>query len=285
MTNLRGLTFLIAAVLGVLIAAPSFAAVPNVPTVQMTRTGFSPNAVTIAAGGSINWVNNDTVEHSLSSPAAKLTPTPLQPTDNYGFTFGTPGTYTVADAKNPSYAMTVTVTAAAISTVHMSVTPKQVVFGASVKLNGRLTPAQGGQQVTLEAQQCGNQKWAAVKTVLTTAAGGFSVAVRPKSNTTYRARFGSGNATVAAHVSPRLVLGKAGNGRFLVKVQGPATGSSVALQTRTGNRWKIVSTITVKGASKTVSLNVPKGTVVRASMSTHASGQCLDAGVSNQVTA
>jgi plastocyanin len=285
MTRLRRLSVLFAALGALTIAAPAFAAVPNVPNVQITRTGFSPSAVTIAAGGSVNWVNNDTVEHDLSSPAAKLATTPLKPTDNYGFTFGTPGTYTVVDAKNASFTMTVTVTPAAISTVHMSIAPKQVVFGASVKLNGRLTPAQAGQQVTIEGQPCGNQKWAAVKTVLTTGAGGFSVPVRPTSNTTYRARFGSGVATVAAHVSPRLVLSKLGNGRFLVKVQGPATGSKVALQTRTGGKWKIVSTIAVRGPSKTVALNLAKGTPLRASMDTHASGQCLDAGVSNQVVA
>ena len=283
MTRLR--VTLVLAALGALIgAAPSPAATPNVPNVQITRTGFTPSSVTIAAGGSVNWVNNDTVEHDLSSPAAKLAPTTLKPTDNFGFTFPTAGTFTITDPRNPSFTMTVVVEAAKLVTVHLNSQPKSVAFGTWVKLLGDLDPGQAGQSIAIEAQPCGNQKWSTVKTITAGASGSFAAPVRPANNTTYRVRVGSSTATVGTHVTPRLLLHKTG-GKFKLTVQGPATGSRVAIQMRTGTKWKIVTTVKVDGLSKLLALNLKRGTMVRASMNTHQAGQCLDAGVSNEVIA
>jgi plastocyanin len=285
MTRLRGLTILFAALGALIAAAPTLAATPNVPNVQITHTGFVPATVTIAAGGSVNWVNNDTVEHDLASTAAKLAQTTLKPTDSYGFTFATPGTFTVTDPKNPSLTMTVVVEQAKLVTVHLKSQPRSVVFGTWVKLLGDLNPGQDGQPIAIEAQPCGNQKWSTVKTVTAGASGSFSVPVRPANNTTYRVRVGSSTATVGAHVTPRLLLRKLAGGKFKLTVQGPATGSRVAIQTRTGSNWKIVSTVKVSGLSRLLALGLEKGTMVRASMSTQQAGQCLDAGVSNEVIA
>jgi hypothetical protein len=46
-----------------------------------------------------------------------------------------------------------------------------------------------------------------------------------------------------------------------------------------------VTTVTVRGASRTLRLGVAPGTRLRASMSTQQAGQCLDAGVSNAIAA
>jgi plastocyanin len=284
MTRLRGTLIVFAALGALLSAVPGLAAAPNVPNVQITRTGFSPATVTIDAGGSVNWVNNDTVEHDLASPAAKLTQTTLKPTDNYGFTFPTAGSFVVADPKNPSFTMTVVVQPVALVTIHLKSQPVSVPFGTWVKLLGDLNPGQSGQQVAIEAQKCGNQKWSTVKTVTAGASGSFSAPVRPANNTTYRVRVGPSTATVGTHVTPRLLLRKTG-GKFRLTVQGPATGSRVAIQTKAANTWKIVTTVKVSGLSKLLALNLKKGTMVRASMSTQQAGQCLDAGVSNEVIA
>jgi plastocyanin len=284
MAKLRRLTVFFAALGALAFAAPAFAATPGLANVQITRTGFSPSSVTIPAGGSVTWVNNDTVEHDLSSPAAKLTQATLRPTDSFGFTFSTPGSFTISDPKNPSFTMTVVVDQARLVTVHLKSQPKSVVFGAWVKLLGDLSPGDGGRQIAIEAQPCGNQRWSKVKTVTSGTSGTFSAPVRPASNTTYRVRVGTSTATVGAHVTPRLLLRKTG-GKFKLTVQGPATGSRVAIQTHAGNHWQIVSTVEVTGLSKLLALNLKKGTMVRASMSTQQAGQCLDAGVSNQVIA
>ena len=109
MTPLRGLTTLLAALAALALAAPSFAA-DNAPQIQIGRTAFTPSTVTIAAGGSVNFVNRDTIDHQLTSTAAKLLSPNLTPTDNYGFTFATAGTFPVTDKKGIT--MTVTFTPA-----------------------------------------------------------------------------------------------------------------------------------------------------------------------------
>lgn len=283
MRPLRAVTISLAALAALAFAAPGMAAAPNAPTIQIGRTAFTPSAVTIAAGGSVNWVNRDTIDHQLSAPDAKLISPTLTPTDNYGFTFGTAGTFTITD--KTGITMTVTVTPTPRVTVHLNVAPKAVVFGTWVKVNGNLDPGDSGQSVTVQSQPCGASTWSAAKTVTTGAGGAFSVPLRPRNNTTYRVAVGSSIGTVAAHVAPKLVLRKLGGGRYQLRVNGPATGSAVSIQTHSGSKWKIVTTVRVPGVAKTIALNLKHGTMLRASMDTHQAGQCLDAGVSNMVIA
>ena len=282
MSPFRGLSIVCAAFAALAFAAPSFAA-DNNPRVQIGRTAFTPSTVTIAAGGSVNWVNSDTIDHQLSAPAAKLVSPNLTPTDNYGFTFPTAGTYTVTD--KTGLTMTVTVTAAATVTVHVKLQPQTVVFGTWTKVLGNLDPGTSGQQITVQQQTCGNQKFTTAKTVQTGASGSFTAPVRPKNNTLYQVVVGSSKATIAVHVTPKLVLRKVGNGQFKLTVNGPATGSVVSIQSHSGSSWKRVTNVKVQGTSKVLALGVKKGTMLRASMSEAQAGQCLDAGVSNQVIA
>jgi plastocyanin len=282
MSSFRGLSILLAAFAALTFAAPSLAA-DNAPRVQIGRTAFTPSTVTISAGGSVNWVNSDTVDHQLNAPSAKLISPNLTPTDNFGFTFPTAGTYTITDKTGLS--MTVTVTAAEAVTVHVKLQPKTVVFGTWTKVLGNLDPGTSGQRITVQQQTCGNQKFTTAKTVHTGASGSFAAPVRPKNNTLYQVVVGSSKATIAVHVTPKLVLRKVGNGRYKLTVNGPATGSRVSIQTHSGSHWKVVTNVKVQGTSKLLALNLKRGTMLRASMSEAQAGQCLDAGVSNQVIA
>src|SRR4051794_11381391 len=129
MTRMRALTVVLAAV-GVLVAAPSYGATPNAPSVQIVRGAFNPTSVTIKAGGSITILNNDSVDHTIASPAAKLPTTLLHPTDNVAQAFPTQGTYVITDAQNVNLKLTVVVEAAG-ATVSLAAAPKAVKAGTS----------------------------------------------------------------------------------------------------------------------------------------------------------
>jgi len=283
MTHLRGISVAIAAVAALAFAALSLAATPNAPSIQIVKGGFSPAAVTINAGGSITILNKDTVDHTLSAPAVGLAMTTLHPDDNVAQTFPTAGKFTITDSTG--LALVVNVTAAEIPTVHLNLQPKAVVFGTWLKVRGKLDPVAGANSVSIKQQPCGSQKFTTAKTVRTDGGGAFIASLRPKSNTVYQVQVGSSKATVAAHVSPKLVLRKQGGGKFMLAVNGPATGSAVSIQTRTGGHWTVITTVKVTGVTKQLALDVKPGTMLRASMNTHQAGQCLDAGISNEVIA
>jgi plastocyanin len=283
MTRLRALTVLLAA-FGVLAAAPSYGATPNAPSVQIARGTFTPATVTIKAGGSITILNSDSVDHTITSPAAKIPPTILHPTDNVAQAFPTPGTYVVTDAQNPNLKLTVVVEAAG-ATVSLSIAPKAVQAGKSATLRGSISTGAAGQQVRVEAQTCGSSVFAGVKTLTTGSGGSFSLAVKPSSNTTYRVRFGDGTATVGAQVSPLLRLRKTGARTYVVTVAGAKT-KVVAIQTRpSGKGWRPTGRARVSGGVAHFTLQAAPGTRVRASVDSAAAGTCLGTGVSNVVSA
>jgi plastocyanin len=278
--NRLGATTLAAAIASFVFAAPALANAD----VQITQAGFQPAALTIGAGESVNWVNRDTVDHTLVSTAAKLQSPKLTPSDNFGFTFTTPGTFTVTDASAPSIAMTITVTAARLVSVHLAVAPKAVLAGGAATLRGTISTHESGKPVRIEAQTCGSSSFAGIRTVTTGTGGMFALSVRPKSSTTYRVRYVTGQATVRAEVRPRLLLRRTGSGRFSARLSG-AKGRTIAVQVRSGGGWKSAGSARLHGSTATFRL--PAGTTgrVRVSIDSKSTGACLATGVSNVVSA
>ena len=100
----------VAAVLGsCLLAALSVAGCGKAGTATVAITGleFQPNVLTVSAGTTVTWVNNDQTAHTVTSNAAKvsdtsfsISPAPgvfgsqaLNPGQTFSYTFHTPGTY------------------------------------------------------------------------------------------------------------------------------------------------------------------------------------------------
>ena len=82
-----------------LAAVPAYAAgdapVQNA-TVTITDTGFNPASVTIVAGGGVTWVNNGFNVHTISPVFGSnlgFDSGGITPSQSFGFTFATPGTY------------------------------------------------------------------------------------------------------------------------------------------------------------------------------------------------
>lgn len=85
------------------------ASTSNAAVVDITSQGFDPRTISIKAGQSVEWVNEDTNPHQPATDPYPLenglagfrAAAPLQHGDSYSFLFNKPGTYTYHDHLNP----------------------------------------------------------------------------------------------------------------------------------------------------------------------------------------
>jgi plastocyanin len=91
------------AVLAVLSAAASLspnpwtaaaeAATPGKATIKIANFDFGPATITVPAGTSVTWTNNDDDAHSVVADDKAFRSAPLDTGESYSFTFATPGAY------------------------------------------------------------------------------------------------------------------------------------------------------------------------------------------------
>ena len=86
----------------------------NVPAhtdhVQITNFAFAPAVVTVAAGATVTWTNEDTTQHDVFAPPVGLQSPVLNQNESYAHTFLRPGTYTYICSIHPFMHGTVVVT-------------------------------------------------------------------------------------------------------------------------------------------------------------------------------
>jgi plastocyanin len=71
-------------------------------TIKIDNFSFGPAIITIPAGGTVTWTNNDDVPHVVSSDDNKLFKSKaLDTDDHFSFTFAKPGTYNYYCAIHP----------------------------------------------------------------------------------------------------------------------------------------------------------------------------------------
>jgi plastocyanin len=87
--TMRILTTLAASAIIALLAAPAGAADVKVGIDNFT---FNPKVVTVKAGTTVTWTNNDDIPHTVADPQ-KFRSKALDTGDTYSFTFTTPGSY------------------------------------------------------------------------------------------------------------------------------------------------------------------------------------------------
>ncbi len=71
---------------------------------------YSPGTLTVAAGTTITWVNQDIVIHTVTSDIGLFDSGSMRPGDRFSFTFTTPGTFTYGCIPHPFMRGTVVVT-------------------------------------------------------------------------------------------------------------------------------------------------------------------------------
>jgi plastocyanin len=241
--------FLVAGAVALLVAAPAPA---KTVTVDISRLGFTPAAVTVQVGDSVIWTNKDTVNHQVvcATCVPPFTSSVLAPGQTATYTFNKVGKFTVVDPLNKNKKGTVTVEAAP-ATVSLSANPRVLTYGATTTLSGALSTAQANQKLDILAQACGENAAKAIGNATTTTGGNFTFQTQPTLNTSYQAHDkaagGTTSSAVPVTVRPVLSLTRVARGKFSTRVIAAQSfvGKAVAFQrwVATRHKWNTVKTV------------------------------------------
>src|SRR5256714_3418222 len=123
-------------------------------TVQITKSGFTPTATTIAVGDTVTWHNADTANHQVVANDGSFASPVLKPSENFSFTFQKAGKVNYHDAQATTNKGSVTVNAPAAS-VTLSAAAQTVTYGNSTRLSGAVSNKLVNEPVTLPARPYG----------------------------------------------------------------------------------------------------------------------------------
>jgi len=62
-------------------------------TIKIDNFTFTPPEVTVSAGTSITWVNNDDIPHTVAATNKEFKSKPLDTEEKFSFVFSAPGSY------------------------------------------------------------------------------------------------------------------------------------------------------------------------------------------------
>ena len=80
--------------------------------VKIHNFTFTPKSVTVKAGTTVTWTNQDDIPHTVMSSAKLFRSKALDTDDKFSFTFTTPGTYEYFCSLHPHMTGTIVVEAA-----------------------------------------------------------------------------------------------------------------------------------------------------------------------------
>src|SRR5687768_13729114 len=105
---------LVAAFALVLTVAPGLerAQAQDSASVDIADFTFGPNSVTITAGGTVTWTNNDSAPHTATGDGGSFDTGTIDSGQSASITFDTPGTYSYICSIHPNMTGTVVVLAA-----------------------------------------------------------------------------------------------------------------------------------------------------------------------------
>jgi hypothetical protein len=183
------------------------------------------------------------------------------------------------------------VTFTTVSAVTISSSTVQLVYGSQATLSGAVASRSSGVKVSVLSQPYGSSALTSVGTATTGAGGSWTLKVKPKIQTSYKASAADGlSVTVEIGVRPavslRLITGK----RFTTRVVGSKSfqGKTVQLQRLLpGNRWQTLAKATLNSKSSAVfdSTKLPRGTSsIRIAMSVNQAGAGYLAAFSRTLT-
>jgi plastocyanin/ribosomal protein L37E len=236
---------LLALAIGLLVAAPAPA---KTVTVDISKLGFVPAAVTVQAGDSVTWTNKDTVNHQVVCATCTFTSLVLAPGQSHTFVFTKVGKFTTVDPLNKNKKGTVTVTAAPAS-LTLTAAPRAVTYGHATTVSGTLSTGQANQKVDILAQPCGEKAAKVITSVTTTTGGAFTYQAQPAMLTSYQAQFKPNltSSAVSVSVRPTVTLRRLARNKFSVQVNAAESfvGKAVAFQRYVSakRRWNTVKTV------------------------------------------
>jgi len=270
-------------------------------TVKITKTGYSPTAVSIIAGESVVFANSDTAAHTVKFNSTTgmhcsvAVPLVLAAGQSASCTFSTAGKFLFSDAANKGkkFKGTVTVTAPLVSSFRA---PAKVRYGGKATVTGTLVSKQAGTSLKVLALQCGAKKTTQVATITSGTGGTFSYPAAPLMRTAYTVtskNLSSPAATVK--VVPIVRLARAGKHRYAVRISAAQSfaGKFVSFQRLRLGHWRAVKRVLLKANSTGVAPTVVtsakfrsrlKARVrVRVVLTQKQAGACYLAGRSNTI--
>jgi plastocyanin len=202
----RTLLIVVPVVASLLLAPAATAAVTK--TVLIKRSAFSPSTVSIVAGDSIRWRNDDTRDHQVVSTTGTFASPVLRPGRTYTFRFDVAGTYRYRDALNPSVTGTIRVSGPPPA-LTLAASQPQINYGTGITLTGQINSKKAGENVQLSYLPYGAPSEIVLATVITGTDGVFSYNVAPKILTTYRAKWKTAlSLPVSTAVAPSISFGR-----------------------------------------------------------------------------
>jgi plastocyanin len=199
-----------------LLAVGGPAATAATRQVSLARSGFLPASVTITAGDTVTWTNQDSVRRSVVSDTGLFSSGLIDPGKTFSFTFNQNGTFRYRDGTRTNVRGTVVVRAQP-ATVTIAASRTVLIFGGDVTLSGAISTKQSGQTVTLVAQPY-SQPGERVS-LRTGTDGAWSYSAQPRIQTAYTVQFrNSTSGAVTVNVRPRLSLRKVATNRYSVNV-------------------------------------------------------------------
>jgi plastocyanin len=101
-----------AGVLAAAIVYPVAAAQQRAVELKIDNFAFAPQRVTVKAGTTVTWTNNDDIPHTVTSSDKLVKSKALETNDKFSFTFTTPGDYEYFCSLHPHMTGTIVVEAA-----------------------------------------------------------------------------------------------------------------------------------------------------------------------------
>jgi plastocyanin len=268
------------------LAATGHANAATTVTVKVTSS-FSPKTVTITAGDTIKWVNNDNANHQIYADHGQFVSPILKHGESWSFTFNAAGTYPYKDEIYPKQTGTVVVKGAP-PTLTMASSQAYSVFGDDVTLSGIVSNHAVGEQVTIFYQPYGTPNMMQRTVVVTTTGGAYSFVISPQIQTTYQASWKGAYSTPATiQVQPKLSIGR--NAGWILHASGGHgfAGHSVQFQRynpATG-QWVTLKKVDLNSRSSAkINVTLPKGmNHLRLAMSVNSAGPGFLAGFSPEL--
>ena len=102
-------TVLAVAILATAAAFPAASSQVANTEVKIDEFAFAPQRVTVKAGTTVTWTNEDDVPHTIASSSKLFKSKALDTKDRFSFTFTTPGTYEYFCSLHPHMTGTIVV--------------------------------------------------------------------------------------------------------------------------------------------------------------------------------
>jgi plastocyanin len=230
-------------------------------TIQITKNGFTPKSVTVAAGDTVTWHNADTHTHQVVADNGAFASPALAAGASWSYTATKSGKFNYRDAYATTHRATLTVNAPP-ATLSLAPSLGTVIYGSSTNVNGTVSNSVANEAVSLTSQAYGKSVQS-VASATTTANGAFFFGVTPTIQTTYTAHYKTSNsAPVTVNVAPRVGFGLNGS-LFVAKVTSDLgyTGHFLIVQKRNavGGWYSFKRVYLGDGSRATFRLKLAKG--------------------------